>query len=151
MLKNFSLYSLILVLWACNTTQDTTMVKSDVLDKDEQFVESLMAKMSLEDKVGEMTQLAIDMLSVGAPYSLQEPHTFDEGKLQQVLVDLKVGSILNCGGHAYTRDQWKKILTTVQDYATNKKESGIPVLYGIDAIHGTNYTSNATLFPQQLG
>ena len=127
------------------------MVKSDVLDKDEQFVESLMAKMSLEDKVGEMTQLAIDMLSVGAPYSLQEPHTFDEGKLQQVLVDLKVGSILNCGGHAYTRDQWKKILTTVQDYATNKKESGIPVLYGIDAIHGTNYTSTATLFPQQLG
>ena len=151
MLKKFSLFSLLLVLLACNTTQDTTMVKSEVLDKDEQFVESLMAKMTLEDKVGEMTQLAIDMLSVGAPYSLQEPHTFDEDKLQQVLVDLKVGSILNCGGHAYTLEQWEKILTTVQDYATNKKESGIPVLYGIDAIHGTNYTSTATLFPQQLG
>ena len=151
MFRKFSIFSLLIVLLACSPTKNATMVKSEMLDKDEQFVESLMAEMTLEDKVGEMTQLAIDMLSVGAPYSLEEPHTFDEGKLQQVLVDLKVGSILNCGGHAYTREQWKKILTTVQDYATNKKKTGIPVLYGIDAIHGTNYTSNATLFPQQLG
>ncbi len=147
----YSVFVLLLVLLACNTTQDTTMVKSEIIDKDVQFVEKLIADMTLEDKVGEMTQLTIDMVSVGAPYALQEPHTFDEEKLQNVLVDLKVGSILNCGGHAYTRDHWEKIIRTIQDYAVNKKESGIPVLYGIDAIHGTNYTTGATLFPQQLG
>ena len=149
--SRYSFFVLLLVLLACNTTQDTPMVKSIMIDKDVQFVESLMADMTLEDKVGEMTQLTIDMISVGEPYALQEPHTLDEKKLQNILVDLKVGSILNCGGHAYTREHWAKIIETIQDYATNKKESGIPVLYGIDAIHGTNYTSGATLFPQQLG
>ncbi len=115
------------------------------------YVHKLMSDMTLADKVGEMTQLSIDVLSVGDPYNLKEPHTLDTAKLRKVLVDLKVGSILNCGGHAYTREEWKHIITTIQDYATKQKESGIPVLYGIDAIHGTNYTMESTLFPQQLG
>lgn len=117
----------------------------------EEFVSRILKTMTLEDKVGEMTQLAIDVLSVGSPYNLQEPHTFDSSKLHNVLVDLKVGSILNVGGHAYHREDWEKIIRTIQTYATTKKKSGIPVLYGIDAIHGTNYTQHATLFPQQLG
>ena len=141
----------LLFVLSCNTTKLDTSVKSVYQDKNEAFVENLMADMSLADKVGEMTQLAIDVLCVGSPYNLSEPHRTEEEKLQKVLVDLKVGSILNCGGHAYTREEWETFITTIQDYATNKKENGIPVLYGIDAIHGTNYTVGSTLFPQQLG
>ncbi len=114
-------------------------------------ISKIMSKMTLEDKVGEMTQLSIDVLSVGQPYNLKEPHELDPKKLQEILVDYKVGSILNCGGHAYTKEHWYDIISTIQDYAMNKKESGIPVLYGIDAIHGANYTQEATLFPQQIG
>lgn len=117
----------------------------------ESKITALMSKMTLTDKVGEMTQLSIDVLSVGEPYNLKKPHEFDEAKLRKVLVDLKVGSILNVGGHAYTLDHWHKVIKTIQDIATKEKESGIPVLYGIDAIHGTNYTVGSTLFPQQIG
>ncbi len=114
------------------------------------FVKDLMSKMTLADKVGEMTQLSVDVISVGDPYNLKEPHTLDVAKLKNILVDLRVGSILNCGGHAYTKEHWNAIIDTMQSYA-KQKDSGIPVLYGIDAIHGTNYTQGSTLFPQQLG
>lgn len=117
----------------------------------EQKAKALLPTLTLEDKVGEMTQLSIDAISVGEPYQLEEPHQLDPDKLQRVLVDLRVGSILNVGGHAYTRAEWEQIIGTIQDVATTQKLSGIPVLYGIDAIHGTNYTMGATLYPQQIG
>lgn len=110
-----------------------------------------MAKLSLKDKVGEMTQYSVDVLSVGEPYNLKKPHALDPAKLTHVLKDLRVGSILNCGGHGYTKEHWHKIMNTIQKIATTEKESGIPILYGIDAIHGANYTREATLFPQQIG
>lgn len=113
-------------------------------------VKSILSKMTLEDKVGEMTQLSIDAISVGAPYNLKEPHELDAKKLQEILVEYKVGSILNVGGHSYSKEHWYEIISTIQDYATNKKASGIPVLYGIDAIHGASYTLESTIFPQQI-
>lgn len=141
--KHIAFVVLAIALSSCLTS-------SRVTDTDP-FIEGLLSKMSIEDKIGEMTQLSIDMLSVGNPYNLKEPHTLDSAKLHQVLVEHRVGSILNAGGHAYPREHWEHIIKTIQEYAINKKASGIPVLYGIDAIHGTNYTQNATLFPQQLG
>ncbi len=156
-LKSTCLILLLLILASCGAQKELTenQLSSTVLDiptyNMTPLVKDLMAKMTLADKVGEMTQLNIDMLSVGEPYNLVIPNKLDTAKLRNILVDLKVGSILNCGGHSYTRAQWKNIITTIQDYAVNKKSTGIPVLYGVDAIHGTNYTRGATLFPQQLG
>ncbi len=118
--------------------------------KEKSWVEEKLSTLSLEDKIGEMTQLSLDLLAVGQPYNLQEPFTFDPEKLENILVDKKVGSILNCGMHANDRETWKTIITTIQEYAMEKKESGIPVLFGIDAIHGANYTLESTLFPQAL-
>ena len=143
------IFTMTIAACAKSVVSDTTsQVKSAVLENS--WVDEKLATLSLEDKVGEMTQLSIDVLAAGQPYNLEEPIQLVEKKLKRVLVDLKVGSILNCGGHAYTRDEWKMIITTIQEYATEKKESGIPVLYGIDAIHGSNYTIGSTLFPQEL-
>ena len=114
-------------------------------------VKILLAKMTLEDKVGEMTQLSLDMLCVGNPYNIKDPLEFDPVKMKNALVNLKVGSILNNGGHARTRQEWNKIITEIQRMATKEKTSGIPVLYGIDAIHGANYSIGGTLYPQQIG
>lgn len=113
-------------------------------------VDSVMQTMSLTDKVGEMTQLSIDMISKGQPYNLEEPHTLDEEKLKEVLLEYRVGSILNVGGHAYSREHWHEIIKRIQDIAMNEKATGIPVIYGIDSIHGANYTLESTLFPQQI-
>ncbi len=117
--------------------------------KAERKVKKIMSKMDLADKVGEMTQLTIDVLSFGEPYNLDKPHKLSPEKLEDILVKKRVGSILNAGGYAYTREHWNEIHKTIYEY-TQKKKSKIPVLYGIDAIHGTNYTVGSTLFPQQI-
>lgn len=127
-------------------TEITNRNNDDVIAKK---VKEIMAKMSVVDKVGEMTQLSIDMVSMGKPYNLTEPHQLDEEKLKSILLDYRVGNILNAN-HAYTQDHWYKIISRIQEIATKEKPTGIPVLYGIDAIHGTNYTIDATLFPQQI-
>lgn len=51
---------------------------------------------------------------------------------------------------APTIQRWKELITTINTEA-NKTRLKIPVLYGIDAIHGSSYTAGATLFPQQIG
>lgn len=112
-----------------------------------QKIDSVMQHMTLTDKVGEMTQLAIDMLLE----SSEDPQQLDPEKLRQILVDYRVGSILNVSGHAYSLEQWHEFIKQIQDVAVNQKPTGIPVLYGIDTIHGANYTLNSTLFPQQIG
>jgi beta-glucosidase len=65
-------------------------------------------------------------------------------------MEYHVGSILNVGQSGYTLAHWLEVITTIQDMA-KKSRLGIPVLYGIDAIHGANYTIGATIFPQAIG
>ena len=134
-------------LFSCNNSGEMP-----TKDRSQIFLDSLMRTLSIEDKVGEMTQLTLGMLCDGSgPYTLDEPHTLNEEKLKKAIVDLKIGSILNSGGHAYSSSKWNALIQGIQDAATKEKTSGIPVLYGIDAIHGATYTSDADLSPQQIG
>lgn len=112
-------------------------------------IEEIIAKMSIEEKVGQMTQINLDVISKGEVFNLVEPHELDPVKLDSAINHYYVGSILNVGGHTYTREHWEEIITTIQTKAT-KEGNGIPIIYGIDAIHGVNYTVDATLFPQQI-
>ena len=112
--------------------------------------EYYISKMTIEEKVGQMTQLNLDVVCEGEVYKLVEPHHLDSAKLHTALVDYHVGSILNCGGHAYPREQWHEIIGGIQKVATTETNLKIPILYGIDAIHGANYVTGSTLFPQQL-
>ena len=118
-------------------------------------VEAVLAGMTLEDKVGEMTQLTLDMLCVGELSEkenvyvvLDEPHALDRDKLRAAFDTGRVGSVLNCGGHAYPTSQWRELVSGIQDASIAAK--GIPTLYGVDAIHGATYTSGAALGPQQI-
>jgi beta-glucosidase len=113
-------------------------------------IDALIAKMTIEEKVGQMTQLNLDVVCEGGIYNLVEPHHIEPAKLHKALVEYHVGSILNCGGHAYGLDQWHTIINTIQQVATTETRLKIPVIYGIDAIHGANYTLGSTLFPQPV-
>ena len=124
--------------------------KEPRLNAIDQKVAALLAKMTIEEKVGQMTQINLDVICNGEIYNLVEPHQINAAKLNKALLDYKVGSILNCGGHTYTREHWHEFINQIQETAKNKTRLGIPILYGIDAIHGANYTIDATLFPQQL-
>ena len=115
-----------------------------------QQVEQLLSEMTLEEKVGEMTQLTIDMILVGRPYSPARPARIDTAKLSKVVIDYHVGSILNTpSGILLDLDEWRVIMDAI-DRANQKTRLKIPILYGFDAIHGANYVKGATLFPQPL-
>jgi len=104
--------------------------------------DALLKQMTAEEKVGQMTQVTIDVVSRDG-----EPHQLDPSKLQTAIDHYKVGSILNVMGHAYTVDHWHEIINQIQDAAA-KTRLKIPVLYGLDSIHGANYVMGSTLFPQ---
>ncbi len=114
-----------------------------------QRVEKLLQQMTLEEKVGQMTQLTIDVVSAGAD-GRQEPHGIDPAKLRNAVVGHHVGSIINVGPSAYTLKHWHEVIRQIQDVATKETRLKIPVLYGIDAIHGATYTHGSTLFPQAI-
>ncbi|MFK7971758.1 MAG: glycoside hydrolase family 3 N-terminal domain-containing protein [Bacteroidia bacterium] len=142
----------LLVISACQEKGTTTDTPSSTsVDRIERRVDSIMTKLDLVDKVGEMTQMAIDVLAVGKPYKVPMPLQLDPDSLRTFLLDYRVGSILNSPGNALTVSEWQKTIREIQRIAIEEKPSGIPVLYGIDAIHGANYTTGAVLFPQQIG
>lgn len=114
------------------------------------YVESLLEQMTLEEKVGQMTQVTLEFVSKGEGYKMEQPHHLDPEKLENVLVNHHVGSVLNCAGQPHTPERWHELISEIQDYAA-KTRLKIPVLYGIDAIHGVNYTIGATLYPQEVG
>lgn len=115
-----------------------------------QRVEELLSQMSLADKAGQMTQLSLDALCEGPMYKVHQPPRLDPEKLQKALIEYRIGSVLNVAQTPFTRAEWLQVIQTIQEVATQKTPLGIPILYGIDAIHGANYTLGATLFPQQI-
>lgn len=117
-----------------------------------QQVQALLSQMTLEEKVGQMTQLTLEAVSAGPSYDkLSHPHALDPAKLREAIVTHHVGSILNCAGQPHTPARWAEMISDMQRIATTQTRLHIPILYGIDAVHGANYTLGATLFPQQIG
>ena len=112
----------------------------------EDKVEKLLEKMTLEEKIGQMTELTIDVLT-DKKTTGQPGFTFDEAMLDTVIGKYKVGSILNVPyGEAQTKEVWATLIKRIQEESI--KSMGIPCVYGVDQIHGTTYTAGGTFFPQ---
>lgn len=114
-------------------------------------VESLLSQMTLEEKVGQMTLIDASIVSVREEQKADNP--IDQTKLEEAILHRHVGSILNTPYTPHNKAQsietWLKIINAVQN-VSEKTRLKIPVLYGIDAIHGATYTKNAVLFPQAI-
>ncbi|MEO8403202.1 MAG: glycoside hydrolase family 3 N-terminal domain-containing protein [Chitinophagaceae bacterium] len=108
---------------------------------------ALVKKMTLEEKVGQMTQVTIALIAKGG-WSDTEGNV-DPAGLKTAVIDHHVGSILNVNAHALSVDKWHEVITKIQDEVQNSRLK-IPVIYGLDGIHGQTYTLNSTLFPQNL-
>lgn len=141
------LFATLFMLTGCNQNK-TGSGEDAALEK---RVDSVMSNLTLEEKVGQMAQYTLDVIGKEvSPNQSVDPFEFDPAKLDTILGMYKVGSILNTTNNkAQTTEMWSYIIKTIQDRAI--RETGIPVLFGIDAIHGTNYTAGATLFPQGVG
>ena len=129
-------------LSAAVNSQDIKMSNSTIDNK----VKALLSKMSNEEKVGQMTQITVTNFEVTGRKGV-----IDAAKLKEGIQKYHIGSILNVPNPgAPTVKRWREVIATISDEA-NKTRLKIPVLYGIDAIHGASYTQGATLFPQQIG
>ena len=113
---------------------------------------ALIKKMSIEEKAGQMTQIDLGVIAEGGICALKNPQTIDLKKIQEAISKYHIGSILNvgCGSGTISLENWHKILNTIHLENARLSKNNIPILYGIDAIHGANYTIGATLFPQQI-
>jgi beta-glucosidase len=107
----------------------------------------IVKKMTLEEKVGQMTQVTIAVIAKGGWGDTEG--NIDPAALKKAVVDRNVGSILNVNSHAFTVERWHQIITQIQDETKNTRLK-IPVIYGLDGIHGQTYTLNSTLFPQNI-
>ncbi len=111
----------------------------------EKKVEATLSRMTLDEKVGQMTELSVDVLGnvVDGEFKL------DKEKVKNAIGKYKVGSVLNAPGPvAQSREKWKEIIGYIQE--VSMKEIGIPCIYGLDQTHGTTYTLGGTLFPQNI-
>ena len=73
-------------------------------------INALLARMTLEEKVGQMTQLQIGMVTNGSDQSIR----IDPAKLEKAVVKYGVGSILNVSDQALTVDAWHEIIGQIQ-------------------------------------
>lgn len=136
---------MILSLLSAASLLTATAQQQPAIPRDEQMeqqIEQWLQKMTLDEKVGQMCELTIDVIQKpGGGFQI------DEAKLDSVITKYKVGSILNVpNGLAVGRDEWQRIIKRIQE--KSMKEIGIPCIYGVDQIHGTTYTLGGTLFPQ---
>ena len=139
--KTSILASMSIILASCGAGQTSG---SSAIPEDkavENKVESVLKKMTLEEKVGQMVQLTAGAFCTD--------DLVDTAKVRHLVKEYKIGSFLNTFGptsrpRAVTAEQIKKI----QDITM--EELGIPMVYGLDMIHGATYLDDATFYPQEV-
>ncbi len=139
--KTSVLASMSIILASCGAGQTSG---SSAIPEDkavENKVESVLKKMTLEEKVGQMIQLTAGAFCTD--------DLVDTAKVRHLVKEYKIGSFLNTFGptsrpRAVTAEQIKKI----QDITM--EELGIPMVYGLDMIHGASYLDDATFYPQEV-
>ncbi len=139
--KTSVLASISIILASCGAGQTSG---SSAIPEDkavESKVESVLKKMTIEEKVGQMVQLTAGAFCTD--------DLVDTAKVRHLVKEYKIGSFLNTFGptsrpRAVTAEQIKKI----QDITM--EELGIPMVYGLDMIHGASYLDDATFYPQEV-
>ncbi|MCM1331005.1 MAG: glycoside hydrolase family 3 C-terminal domain-containing protein [Bacteroides sp.] len=128
----------------------TVSAVNPIIPRDEAMerrIDEMLSKMTLEEKIGQMTQL--EVVTLGCDYTEKNPNLKLSGeRLDDVIGTHKVGSILNVPKIALSAPQWCEVIEQIQDYSM--KTLQIPCIYGLDMNHGASYVLGATLFPQNV-
>lgn len=146
-MKRLLLMALTVISVGC-ANQKTTVEPAIPVDSDiEAKIKKVMAGMSLDDKIGQMCELTIDMVMTDS--LVDGRPVLDSAKLKDAIEKYRVGSILNTPmGEAQSPDVWYEIIDGIQQASMNY--IGIPDIYGVDQNHGTTYTTGGTIFPQEI-
>ncbi len=112
-------------------------------------VEKTLSKMTLDEKIGQMLELNLDVMGTMTVENGKPVWKLNEEMLDSCISKYKVGSILNAPGtRAATVKQWQEWIRLIQKKSL--KYIGIPSVYGLDHNHGVTYTQAGTLFPQPI-
>mgnify|MGYP001042004803 FL=1 len=141
-MKNYIV--ILLSFLCCCTPQNSNDVDKKIND--------LLSQMTLQEKIGQMTQINLTVIAKGPnKWTSSFPLIIDNKRAIKAIVDYKVGSVLNTINNTAQKPKtWFNTITDIQKYAIDSSRLSIPLIYGIDAIHGTTYTDGATMFPQQI-
>ena len=137
----------ILAVAACSKPQ----AHSPSIPKDpdiERQIDRILSKMTLDDKVGQMLQLNIDVLGGYTMVNGSPAWALNEEKVDTVIANYRVGSFLNAPGRAATPEQWRDWIGMFNKYSV--EHLGVPTLYGLDHNHGVTYSQGGTLFMQPI-
>ena len=138
------LLSISMLAFAYTTSANVPVIKSN--PKIEAQVEQTLKKLTLEEKIGQMMELVTDLFGANDKNGV---FYIDEHKTDSILSRYKIGSILNAPNTcAPTAKQWKKYIEQIQKISM--KRIGIPCVFGLDQNHGSTYTQDGTLFPQNI-
>ena len=136
--------SAVLMLMATSLFAQKPAIPRDA--KIEAKIEKQLAKMSLDEKIGQMLELNLDIMG---KYDANGVWKLNETMLDTCISKYKVGSLLNAPGtRAATIDQWQYWIRLIQE--KSMMHIGIPDIYGLDHNHGVTYTQGGTLFPQPI-
>lgn len=119
----------------------------------EQRADALLADMTLAEKVGQMTQINAAALQ-GDPSTPWDRGELNPAVMEPVFADSLTGSILSGGGASPAVNSpraWAEMTNEIQRFAIERQPHGIPIIYGVDAVHGHNNVLGATMFPHQFG
>lgn len=133
-ISRLGILCLSLLLYSCKDSANAVTVDPEV--RIEQKVDSLLAIMTLDEKIGQMTQV----------------RHFDDLESDDVITTSFIGSVIHTQGKLPGEDAlaWQKRFITLQKKAL-KTRLGIPLLIGVDAVHGQNTYNGATIFPHNIG
>lgn len=125
----------LVVIWAA-LAEAEYMIYKDATKPLNSRIKDLMNRMTLEEKIGQMTQIERGVASA------------------EVMKDYFIGSVLSGGGSVPSKqasaETWINMVNEFQKGALSTR-LGIPMIYGIDAVHGHNNVYKATIFPHNVG
>jgi beta-glucosidase len=121
-------------LSSCKKQQMAKENNADIII--EQKIDSLLALMTLEEKIGQMTQV----------------RHFDDLSDDNDIATKFIGSVIHTQGPLPGNGaaEWQARFTRLQELALSTR-LGIPLLFGVDAVHGQNTYEGATIFPHNIG
>lgn len=148
-------YISIALLFTCiipsckQNTDSSTNEENETYNSIDTRVEVILSEMTLKEKIGQMTQFTITTFlqdSILEDYGNVTTFIVDTTKLTKLIRDWHIGSFLN--GRAVSPENWVHVTSAVQ--RINAQYSSIPIIYGIDHMHGASYLKNGTIFPHNI-
>lgn len=125
------------MLAACSPKTEPAIPQDKEMEAE---IEKILKDMTLEEKVGQMTQITITALADGVELTPAG---------DSIMRTYKVGSVLNTPGDvAQSPEDYDRLVQELNRISL--ETTGIPCLYGLDHIHGTTYVAGGVLFPQEI-